>query len=145
MRNAEIHELQKAHLAATGEVKTAKRKKDGTISSKTADARETTFQLLKAEVDAGYVHPVPRPTPADHKTAAESYQEADDTLKWLQDNKDKVQRLIAERSSWRGALCAAMNAVPGAFSIEFCQRQIKRISDAIIKTRNALLLRDLHL
>ncbi|MDG4721177.1 hypothetical protein [Thalassospira aquimaris] len=151
--HTEIAELQKACLAATGKVEAAKRKKDGTIASKTSKAREARLALLKAEVDAGCCHPVPRPTPADHRSATDAYQQADqslqamsedeDTLRWLQANKDKMQGLLDERHSWRKALCQAMGRVPGAFSAEFCTRQIKRINDAITKTRNALLMRDL--
>ena len=149
----EIAELQKTCLAATGKVRTAKRKKDGTISSKTSKARKARLELLKAEVDAGYCHPVPRPTPADHRAATDAYQQADqslqsisddeDTLKWLQANKGKMQELIDERQSWRAALCQALGRMPGAFSAEFCTRQIRRLNDAITKIRTALLMRDL--
>lgn len=152
--HTEIAELHKACLAATGKVKTAKRNKDGTIASKTSDARKACFELLKAEVDAGYCHPVPRPTPADHRAATDAYQQADqsfqamsedeDTLKWLQTNRVKMQELIDERQTWRKALCQALGRMPGAFSAEFCTRQIRRLNDAITKIRNALLLRNLH-
>lgn len=150
----DIAELQVTRMAATRKVKTAKRKKDGTISSSTAEAGKSTLELLKAEVDAGYSHPVPRPTKADHRAASDAYQSADasaqrlgednDTLKWLQENKSEVERLIAERSVWRKALCSAMGRLPGAFSAEFCARQIRRLNDAITRTRNALRLRNIH-
>lgn len=90
------------------------------------DAQRATFEALRAEADAGHIA-VPRKLP----TSAEMKVEA------------TVRRFGEEKTAWKGALCAAMHRLPGAFSVQFCQRQIKRIDQAIIDARTSALLRDL--